>query len=107
MHRATHPNSRSFAAMKSPPGEYSAVIGDSRLLCVLADTGEVRKLFWPHIDYGQHVEQFRIGFDIQGHERILWLGDRGWNRSQSYLDSTNVLLTIAIHKRARISISTA
>src|SRR5215471_8928251 len=93
--------------MKSPPGEYSAIIGDSRLLCVLADTGEVRRLFWPHIDYGQHVEQFRIGLEIQGRERILWLADRGWNRSQFYAGSTNVHQTLAIHKRARISISTA
>jgi hypothetical protein len=93
--------------MKSPPGEYSAIIGDSRLLCVLADTGEVHRLFWPHIDYGQHVEQFRIGLEIQGHERILWLADRGWNRSQFYAGSSNVHQTLAIHKRARISISTA
>jgi GH15 family glucan-1,4-alpha-glucosidase len=91
--------------MKSPPGEYSAIIGDSRLLCVLASTGEIRRLFWPNIDYGQHVEQFAIGLQAQGQGNIIWLADRAWNRSQSYVPGANVLVTSAVHKRARISTS--
>src|SRR5215469_15088025 len=93
--------------MKSPPNEYSAIIGDSKLLCVLARTGEIRRLFWPFIDYGQHVEVFKIGLQIQGQREILWLGDRGWTHSQSYEEDANVVLTLSRHKRSHISASSA
>src|SRR5262249_13742612 len=91
--------------MKSPPGEYSAIIGDSKLLCVLRRSGEIRRLFWPHIDYGQHIEEFRIGLEVQGQREVLWMADRAWTHSQSYLEGTGVVLTGSNHNRARISVS--
>src|SRR5262249_11444826 len=93
--------------MRSPPSEYSAIIGDSKLLCVLARTGEIHRLFWPHIDYGQHVEQFKIGLQVQGQREILWLGDPGWLRSQSYDEGANIVVTLGMHKRSHISKSSA
>src|SRR5262249_51599968 len=93
--------------MKSPPDDYSAIIGDSKLLCVLTSSGEIRRLFWPHIDYGQHVELFKIGLQIQGQREILWLGGPGWLRSQSYDEGANVVVTLGMHKRSHISTSSA
>src|SRR5262245_62102171 len=96
-----------YGIMISPPSEYSAIIGDSKLLCVLAGTGEIRRLFWPHIDYGQHVEQFKIALQIQGMSEILWLADPGWIRSQSYDERANNVVTLGTHKRRRVSTSSS
>lgn len=80
--------------MKSSPSVYSAITGDSKLLAVLTSSGELARLFWPHVDYGQHVEQHRVGISMAG-ENPTWLDEPDWTRVQFYLPGTNIIQTEA------------
>ncbi|NLC67512.1 MAG: hypothetical protein GX754_01740, partial [Clostridiaceae bacterium] len=39
----------------------NAIIGNSRMLACLSSKGEIVRLFWPNIDYFQHVEKLIMG----------------------------------------------
>jgi len=71
-----------------------AVIGNSRMLVCLNKKGELERLFWPHIDYPQHVERFVTGiFDTRHKNSTSWFGEDNWKRQQSYIKDTNILKT--------------
>ena len=42
----------------------NAIIGNSGMLGCLTDRGELVRLFWPHIDYPQHIHKMLSGFFI-------------------------------------------
>jgi glucoamylase len=92
--------------MKSPPDSYAAIVGDSKMLAVLSRSGEIVRLFWPHVDYGQHVEKFKIGVKPSSRKRTLWLDDSGWIHWQTYVESTNVLITESKHDRVGLNLTT-
>jgi len=92
--------------MKSSPGSYAAIVGDSKMLAVLSPSGEIVRLFWPHVDYGQHIERFQIGLRPAGRRRTLWLADAGWTHWQTYVESTNVLITESKHHSAALNLTT-
>lgn len=72
-----------------------AIIGNSRMLCGLTGKGELVRLFWPHIDYPQHVEKFVPGiFFIDQKNSTLWLGYDNWEVNQYYLEDTSILKTV-------------
>jgi glucoamylase len=72
-----------------------AVIGNSRMLACLNKKGELERLFWPHIDYPQHVERFMTGiFDMRHNNSTSWFGEDNWQIVQSYIEDTNILKTI-------------
>ncbi|AEV67274.1 glycoside hydrolase family 15 protein [Acetivibrio clariflavus] len=71
-----------------------AIIGNSRMLVCLNKKGEVERLFWPHIDYPQHIERFVAGiFDTRYKNSTSWFGEDNWQREQYYIDDTNILKT--------------
>ncbi len=64
------------------------------MLVCLNQKGELERLFWPHIDYPQHVERLVTGiFNIRYKNSTSWFGEDNWQREQSYIDDTNILKT--------------
>ncbi|WP_159426200.1 glycoside hydrolase family 15 protein [Desulfolucanica intricata] len=56
--------------------------------------GKLSKLFWPHIDYGQHMGLFLSGINIvNDSSQTLWLGGDSWQSTQEYLGDTNIVST--------------
>jgi len=72
-----------------------AIIGNSRMLASLARNGRVHRLWWPHIDYPQHVDILRSGLILD--DRVTWIDDEseGWQHQGAYLERTNIFVSQA------------
>ncbi|NMB34335.1 MAG: glycoside hydrolase [Clostridium sp.] len=72
-----------------------AIIGNSKMLACLTSKGELIRLFWPHIDYPQHIERMAAGIFYTGHKNSTsWLNGCDWHHKQYYVEHTNILKTI-------------
>lgn len=67
-----------------------AILGNGSLLVTLSRTGEVERLFWPHVDRDQLVGLLRLGLRRDG--AVHWLDEAGTAR-QRYEDDAMVLVT--------------
>ena len=75
------------------------------MLGCLTDRGELVRLFWPHIDYPQHLEKMLTGFFIIGQENsTIWLGDDRLQYTQNYIKNTNILETVYIDDEKSLKI---
>ena len=84
---------------------FRSVIGNSRMLGCITDRSELVRLFWPNIDYSQHIEKFYMGVYFYGKENsTLWLHEDSWHHSQSYIPDTNILMTTAFNEGAGLRI---
>jgi oligosaccharide amylase len=73
----------------------NAIIGNSNILGCINDRGEIVRLFWPNIDYPQHIEQINTGVFFCGHKNsTMWLNEDCFNHSQRYIENTNILETV-------------
>ncbi len=73
----------------------SAIIGNSSMLGCLGDKGELVRLFWPNIDYPQHVDGFFTGIYFTEFENsTLWMDRDIFKHSQRYICDTNVVETV-------------
>jgi glucoamylase len=72
------------------------VVGNSQILATIGKRGELRYLFWPTIDYPQHVVGSLPGlfYDGKNGNRFAWLTDPPWNSEQQYVEDTNILQTV-------------
>jgi glucoamylase len=71
-----------------------AVIGNSRMLASLGQTGRMYRLWWPNIDSPQHIDEIRSGLFIHGaNEYTNWFdqADNGWVHDTEYVPQTNIL----------------
>ncbi|MFZ5985613.1 MAG: glycoside hydrolase family 15 protein [Bacillota bacterium] len=72
-----------------------AIIGNSSMLGCLTRNGELVRLFWPHIDYPQHIERLVTGvFFTEQKNSTTWLNEDNWRHSQFYIEDTNILKTV-------------
>lgn len=72
-----------------------AVIGNSRILGCIDRNGELVRLFWPHIDYPQHIESFQMGIYFPGNSySTKWLQHGEWQHEQKYVPDTNILQNV-------------
>ena len=72
-----------------------AVIGNSRMLACITCRGELVRLFWPNIDYPQHIESMHAGLFFNGQQySTLWLDGENFRHSQKYIKDTNILETV-------------
>jgi hypothetical protein len=69
------------------------VLGNGALLVTLSARGELERMFWPHVDHGQHLGELRIGIVVDGVTR--WLDGEPWEHEQSMDDGALVLRTVA------------
>jgi len=85
-----------------------AVIGNSRILASLGRNGRMYRLWWPHIDTPQHLDEMRAGIRLEGVERTDWFdsAEAGWTHAASYVKGTNVFEVTATCKRLPISVKT-
>jgi glucoamylase len=76
-----------------------AVLGNNRMLATIGKHGELRYLFWPTIDYPQHVRSSLHGifYSFKRENRFDWLTDPAWTKKQEYLLETNIVHTFFKH----------
>lgn len=68
-----------------------AVIGNSKMLASLTKDGRIHRLWWPHIDFPQHVDCMRHALLVNG--ELSWFDDEaaGWQHEASYTDRTKIV----------------
>ena len=83
-----------------------AVLGNNRMLATVGKHGELRYLFWPTIDYPQHVRGSLPGvfYSFKGGNCFDWLTDSAWTKKQEYLLDTNIVRTFFQHQNPALSI---
>lgn len=79
------------------------VVGNGKMLATIRTNGELHRLFWPQIDWGQHMGILMVGIHEPPHP-TLWLGGYGWRSSQSYIRDTNILLTRLFHDESGLQV---
>jgi len=73
----------------------NAITGNSSMLACITDRGELVRLFWPNIDYPQHIDRLFCGIFLKGRENTTtWFHDWDWAHSQSYIEDTNIVKTV-------------
>lgn len=75
----------------------NAVVGNARMLATLGANGEIYRLFWPHVDYPQHVDRMFGGIFISAYGHCpFWLnnGDH-WDYEQKLTGDAPVCVTEA------------
>ncbi|MCX8128542.1 MAG: glycoside hydrolase family 15 protein [Clostridia bacterium] len=73
----------------------NAVVGNSSMLGCITDKGELIRLFWPNIDYPQHIDRLAVGVFFTEHRHsTLWLHEDNFHHEQYYVKDTNILKTI-------------
>ncbi|HLN65336.1 MAG TPA: glycoside hydrolase family 15 protein, partial [Symbiobacteriaceae bacterium] len=78
--------------MRERPAVAAALTGNSRLLATYSGQGELQALYWPHIDFGQHVYALLLGLR-SGEGPTQWLHEEPWTHAQRYVTDTPVLVT--------------
>ncbi|UJF34486.1 glycoside hydrolase family 15 protein [Paenibacillus hexagrammi] len=84
-----------------------AIAGNSRFLASLGRTGRMFRLWWPHIDYPQHVDEIRTGLFVDGlTERTSWFdsAEEGWGHEAGYVSRTNIFRVLAEHATIPVSV---
>ncbi|MDQ2084886.1 glycoside hydrolase family 15 protein [Herbivorax sp. ANBcel31] len=82
-----------------------AIVGNSRMLGCLTKRGELTRLFWPNIDYPQHIDKMVAGIFLKGHKNSTsWFGEDNWNCTQTYIEDTNILKKIYSCKEKSLKI---
>jgi glucoamylase len=71
------------------------VIGNSQMLATIGKNGELRHLFWPTIDYPQHILGSLPGifYSNKNSSKFGWLTDFPWKIEQKYIENTNIMST--------------
>jgi glucoamylase len=81
----------------------AAILGNGSLLVTLSARGEIERLFWPNVDHGQHLGEFRLGLELDGELRRLDEPPFTW--SQSYEDGTSLLRTTSLDGRGPVEVT--
>ncbi len=71
----------------------AAIVGNGAILATLSSRGELERLFWPNIDWGQHLGELRLGIAIAG--RTRWLDEKPFRHAQEYVHGANIVRTLA------------
>ena len=91
--------------MRKKPYLIDGIIGNSKMLASLTKDGQLQRLFWPHIDFSQHMNRFYTGINLHDGNETQFIHEDGWEHEQSYQGETNILTTYAVHKERQVAIS--
>ncbi len=80
------------------------IVGNGRMLCSIRENGMLHRLFWPHIDWGQHMGILKPGFQESGRP-VIWLDGEGFWHRQFYRGDTNIFTTDLVHHGESIAVS--
>jgi len=84
----------------------NAVIGNGSMLGCITETGELIRLYWPEIDYPQHIEKMLAGFfRFNDHPCTVWFSEGGHEITQRYVEKTNILETTAVLQKLNLSVT--
>ena len=89
-----------------PSVSEQGVIGNSQMLATIGKNGELRNLFWPTIDYPQHILGSLPGifYSNKNVGKFGWLTDYPWTSEQKYVENTNIMLTSFKNLEAELTI---
>lgn len=91
--------------MEKKPYLTDGIIGNSKMLGTLNMDGDLIRLWWPQITYPQHIKKSFGGFFMDGEtEKTLWMNDNEFERTQYYIEDTNVLTTTAVSDKYKLKI---
>ncbi len=84
-----------------------AVLGNSQMLATIGKNGELRYLFWPTIDFPQHVLGSLPGlfYSSKNANKFGWLTDFPWKRKPRYVKDTNILVTLFENSEAGLNVA--
>lgn len=70
-----------------------AIIGNSKFLASLGRNGRMYRLWWPNIDFPQHVDAIRTGIRTEQSSGTTWFDseEEGWTHQADYVSKTNIL----------------
>lgn len=84
----------------------NAVIGNGYMLGCITETGELIRLYWPQIDFFQHIEKMLVGFfDVENHHRKVWFSEGDHSFRQDYIGDTNILQTVAVFQQLPLEVA--
>jgi glucoamylase len=94
--------------LEKKPYLVDAIIGNSRMLASMSKTGQIYRLWWPHIDFPQHADEIRSGLFIKNSDQnaTIWFDSThsGYQHDSRYLPNTNILQVDAKHDCLPIAI---
>lgn len=77
----------------------SLITGNSSLLGCIDQRGELIRLFWPDIDFPQHIDRLSVGVICHDlWQGASWLSSEDWQLKQYYVPDTNIAVTEYIKK---------
>lgn len=82
----------------------NGIVGNSSMLGCISDKGELVRLYWPCIDYPQHIDKFFTGIFFPG-SNTSWLHSGDWEIFQKYIPDTNILVTEFIGKYNKLKVT--
>ena len=72
----------------------SLIAGNSSMLGCIDQRGELIRLFWPDIDYAQHIERLNVGLICPNlWQGASWLDSEEWKVKQYFMPDTNIAVT--------------
>jgi glucoamylase len=84
----------------------NAVVGNGSVLGCITETGELIRLYWPEIDFPQHLEKMLAGFfDIAAANSTIWFSEGDHPVTQRYLEDTNILETTAVFSNLPLQVT--
>ncbi|MCD9025602.1 glycoside hydrolase family 15 protein [Cohnella silvisoli] len=86
--------------LRKKPYLVDAIAGNSAMLVSLGRTGRLYRLWWPHIDYPQHVDEIRTGLKLGNTSGgVTWFddSDAGWQHAANYAPHTNAYRVTSTH----------
>lgn len=95
--------------LEKKPYLVDAVIGNSRFLASLTRTGRMVRLWWPHVDFPQHVDTIRSGIRMEGTGaavKTTWFDGAadGWDHTGQYVPRTNIFQVKAVSSNCPIEV---
>ena len=84
----------------------NAVIGNGSMLGCITESGELFRLYWPEIDYPQHIEKMLTGFfGFNNNTGTIWFSEGDHEITQRYVEKTNILETSAVLQKLNLSVT--
>lgn len=82
------------------------ICGNSGMLGCIDEKGELIRLFWPDIDYPQHIDRLTAGVTCPDlWYGTSWLNGDDWKAAQHYIEDTNAAVTSYTHRSSGLLVT--
>lgn len=91
--------------MRVKPFLIDSVTGNSKLLATYSGSGELLRLWWPHIDYPQFVEEIKEGIFLKGKTKhTVFRESADFIHSQDYAPDSPTILTRSVNEKLKLEL---